>query len=205
MKQINAQTLNPHRIHLRADSILLNDRNGMDKEFIHMPEVLRAKMSASRILPEGITNLKSHHLQKKNNRIPAGSSQVYLIDTVVVYSIPEMVQSIHSYNAQGKTILSSTSDTLQYIYSYNAGGKVVLSLAKEWQNGQLINSMQDVYSYDAKGNQLSKISQQWYNGQWTNYILDSCTYDAKGRQLTYLIQEWDGQSMDEYSVRFISL
>ena len=172
------------RTHLQKISSLLTKKNGMEKDFTSITGTFPHEQEMLyRGLPKRITNTGSKQAIKKNNQGTTGNTQVYMIDTVIVYN---------------------TSDTERYRYSYSPSGMVTLYLSEVWQNSQWTNSWLDTYTYDASGYELTFLNQQWQNGQWTNMFLDTLTSGTSGDELTYLDEEWqNGQwtnaSFDTYT------
>jgi hypothetical protein len=155
-----------YRAYLQGAPGLLNNRNGMvmSKDLISMGKGITQWGRSNKM-----TSAELKQMLKKASRPMTGTTQFYLIDTVIVHS---------------------TTDTERYSYSYNASGIASSSEEEVWLNGQWTNSWCDTLTYDASGHELTDLIELWQNGQWTNASLDTMTYDAGGHELTSLIKEW---------------
>jgi hypothetical protein len=103
------------------------------------------------------------------NKTDVPKSQIYLPDTLVLYT---------------------TSDSIRLSASYNQKGFYTQRLTEIWYNGHWVNYILNTWTYlNANGNSL-ELEQLWHNGQWTNSTLDSSTYDADGNMLVHLFSYW---------------
>jgi hypothetical protein len=118
----------------------------------------------------------------KPNKTSSLLSQIYLPDSVFLYS---------------------TTDSLLLTASYDQTGSMTMRLVKAWYNGGWGNYMLDVMTYTGQPDNSVDLKQLWQNGKWVNYTKDSSTYDTKGNMLVHTFNYWsNGVWVDSiYSVR----
>jgi hypothetical protein len=151
-------------------------------------------------------------LKSRRNKADAPNSQIYLPDSLTLYSMSDTLRMSASYNLRGwndqifvQVWLSGhwvnyTRDTWTYLTSNGNS----LDLYQVWSNGQWVNSTLDSSTYDANGNMLVHLFKYWSQGAWKDSILSSRTYDAHGSMLTnagwYMINnQWTNHDRFTYT------
>ena len=118
-------------------------------------------LTAINILPQkGFLNYNP-----KPNKSASPNAQIYLPDSLILYSM---------------------SDTLLVTASYDQTGATTLRLVRAWHNGGWGNYMRDIMTYIGNTDISMDLMQMWFNGQWVNSTFDSSTYDSKGNMLDHL-------------------
>jgi len=125
-------------------------------------------------------------VKKPNGTLDAISSEVFVIDTAIVWSTADTTRHRYSFSPAGKVTYDLTErwlegqwmDAQRVLYSYDTHGHLVSRLAQIWSEGEWVNSSLQIIAYDGNGNMLSQLSQEWSNSQWVNGILYTATFDA---------------------------
>ena len=121
--------------------------------------------------PSPILNAQgTHHLKVYNkiNKTNLIKSQVYLPDTLILYSM---------------------KDTIRMSGTYDQTGDFNSKLIEIWLNGKWTNYILNTWTYFPDGSSVN-LQQNWLNGQWVNSTLDSSTYDSNGNMLVHLFSYW---------------
>jgi len=116
----------------------------------------------------------------KPNKTASPNAQIYLPDSLILYSM---------------------TDTLLVTASYDQTGATTLRLVKAWSNGQWGNYMRDIMTYVGNTDISMDLKQMWVNGQWVNSTFDSSTYDAKGNMLDHLFSYYSPQGVRRDSIK----
>jgi hypothetical protein len=114
---------------------------------------------------------KQAQLNSRLNKKTAPNSQVYLPDSLTLYSMKDSILITASYDQKGST---------------------TQRLVKAWVNGNWGNYMLDTWTDFGPNDNNIDLEQMWLNGQWVNSTLDSSTFDAKGNMLVHLFSYWSG-------------
>jgi hypothetical protein len=101
----------------------------------------------------------------KPNKTTSPNAQIYLPDSLILYTM---------------------TDTLLVTASYDQTGATTQRLVRAWYNGGWGNYMRDIMTYIGNTDISMDLMQMWVNGQWVNSTFDSSTYDAKGNMLAHL-------------------
>jgi len=139
--------------------------------------------------------------------------QIYLPDTLILYSMSDTIRMSASYDPRGwnDQILVQVwfsghwvNYTRQIWTSLDSTTQSNLTLRQTWLNGQWQNSELDSSTYDANGNMLVHLFKYWSQGAWKDSILSSRTYDANGNMLTnvgwYMINnQWTNHDRSTYT------
>ena len=105
------------------------------------------------------------------NQVLSPLTQVWVVDTAVVYT---------------------TTDTTRHRYSFNEQAKMIIDLVERWTTGQWVNYWRYTFSYDANGRMLTRLYEQVINSQWVNGDRLTCTYDTNGNMATRQYENWQG-------------
>jgi len=103
------------------------------------------------------------------HKATASGNQIYLPDTVTVYS---------------------TTDTSRYTASYSPKGLLNRGLYEKWVSGQWTNCERESLAYDANGNTMSELDERWLEGHWINYEQYTYSYSTHGNKLSDLEEQW---------------
>jgi hypothetical protein len=114
---------------------------------------------------------KQAQLNSGLNKTASPNSQIYLPDSLTLYSM---------------------TDTILITASYDQKGSTTQRLVKVWVSGHWANYMLDTWTYFGANDNSIDLEQMWLNGQWVNSTLDSSTFDAKGNMLVHLFSYWSG-------------
>jgi hypothetical protein len=125
-------------------------------------------------------------------KVVSPNSQIYLPDTLLLYSMNDSTRISASYTQDGFNSNRLTQlwynghwvNYLQTTWSYFNAGVKSLELKQYWLNGQWINTTLDSSTFDANGNMLVHLYKYWYQGVWKDSILSSRTYNTNGNLLT---------------------
>lgn len=127
----------------------------------------------------------------------SSSNQIYLPDTVIVYSTGDTSRYTASYSIQGmltrglyeKLVNRQWTNCEQERLTYDADGNTLYEFDERWLGGQWTKDVQNTYSYGAKGNKLSELNEQWSNGQlWKSRY--TYIYGANGKIQSELEEQW---------------
>ncbi len=129
------------------------------------------KMAAQQKHGSGPIFNKQAQLNSGLNKKTAPNAQIYLPDSLTLYSM---------------------EDTILITASYDQKGSTTQRLVKAWVNGNWGNYMLDTWTYFGANDNSIDLEQMWLNGQWVNSTLDSSTFDAKGNMLVHLFSYWSG-------------
>lgn len=142
-------------------------------------------------LTKSLYDLKSDY--KNAAKVVSPNSQIYLPDTLILYTMNDTIRMSASYDSRGWNNLILT----QVLYSghwvnyelrtwtyLDATTESNLTLRQMWLNGQWQNTELDSSTYDANGNMLVHLYKYWSQGAWQDSLLSSRTYDANGHMLT---------------------
>ncbi len=132
-KEREAAICNADRAYFQAAPGLLNNSNGTvtGKGLISMGKGIAYRGRSNRTTSGELTRLL-----KKPSRPMIGTTQFYLIDTVIVHS---------------------TTDTERCSYSYNASGLATSALWERWYDSQCTNSVFDTMTYDGSRDRTYKV------------------------------------------------
>jgi hypothetical protein len=130
--------------------------------------------------------------QSRLNKLDAPTSQIYLPDSLTLYSIGDTIRMSAAYNVGGWNdqivvqILSSGRwvNYSRQTWTYLGSNENNLTLQQTWLHGQWTNVELDSSTYDARDNMLVHLTKYWSQGAWKDSLLSSRTYDANGNMLT---------------------
>jgi hypothetical protein len=125
------------------------------------------------------------------------ADEVYVPDTVEVYSTVDTSKYIISYNSKGlfirgmyKTLMNGQwSETERQSVTYDAYGKIISELDERWSGGQWAATERYTYVRDAVGQTISELNEQWSDGQLWQYRY-TYSYGANGKVQSEVDEQW---------------
>jgi hypothetical protein len=140
-------------------------------------------------------------------------SQLYVIDTAIVFSTKDTTRHLYSFNASGKRTVDLAQRLVDDLWvdisrktnTYDASNNIFSEWDESWSIGQWVTSSRYTFTYDADGNRLSWSYEARLSGPLAFVDRGTSTYDANGRETSYVYEKWstghwvnDGRSTYTY-------
>jgi hypothetical protein len=181
----------------------------MQAEFIRRLDSLRASGLQSQFPDARFIPNRIQRSSRPLRKISSPQSQIYVIDTAIVWSTQDTMRHLYSFDGGGRTTSDLSKklkgdfwvDTLCRSLAYDSIGNMLFDLSEVWSNGQWVNDSRYTWIYDGQGNMLSESQEDWDSGQWVSTWRYTYTYDASNNTLSWLWDHWNNGQW-EHQMRF---